>query len=160
METQEQHESKWNVNLLVVQTLLKMSDKRAEGNIEAYFSYFFDAFQMTMNYHPSETRIALEKDMQLFYKAKEELKTKYPNEGERLKHERLLMLDFADKHKFFPYAALSNMGIQKSEMEGEVDFGQLGIEKIAAIVRNNSGIQGSIAAAEKKDDKDGREKPA
>lgn len=139
-------DANFNQEQLVIRTIQKMSDAAAKNEIEEYFSYFFDAYQLTMNYHDTDARLKLENDVHLYISSVETAKTTFKNEGERDKYVRAVKKDFADTHKYFIMAALANMGIQKIEKEGEIDFAELSFEDLSKVVRNNSGLEGSIKA--------------
>ena len=133
-------EANWNQEYMIIRTIIKMSDASAEGKEDAYYSYFKDGLQMVMCYHPLETRIALEKkytDLKTAIQSIEEDK-KFNEDSKRVQI-RKLKLKFADAYQFHIFNALPTMGIQKVEMDADIDDGVVSFEDLKAIVRDNSG---------------------
>lgn len=144
MADQVQENVNWNMETLVLQTIGNMSRARAKKEYDAYFDYFEDAFQMTMNYLPVDSQIDLENDVRSLYATLQKVEEEVKHEAERMKAIQKLKMLFANTHKFYIFKALARMGIQKPEIEGEVDFNEVDFDDFKNIIRTNSGMKTAI----------------
>jgi hypothetical protein len=136
----------WTEESLIMRTIARMSDARASEKINAYYDYFEDAYQMTLNYLPIESQTKLERDARLCYKTLKELESE-ANITSRVELMKRVKKDFADTHKFFIFKGLAYRGTQKIESDAEMNFEEKDFDLWTRIVRDNTGLKGAIEGA-------------
>lgn len=139
-----QVETNWTEKTLALRSIARMNDSEAIKNDHGYFTYFKACFNLALAYHQPEERIALAQDYNTLIKYIEAVKgcDKNPETKEwSIQQEKVR---FADAHQFFIYDALPAMGIQKPEMDAEIDDKILSLEDSVKIIRTNSGLATSL----------------
>ena len=146
MQSDQAQEQNLNINWLVLDTIRRMRDVKAEGNKEKYFSYCDFGLKLVHSYFPLEIRKALDSDYRLLRDEIKKVKEQEQNDTSRKRKVDELNAEFAELHDGRLMSALARMGIIKNIEDGIIDVEQLGMDKYAQIVQDRR--KGVIKAVE------------
>jgi len=124
-------------SLLVLNTIEKMLDCHARGDVERYFAYLEDALQLEVHYIDPAVRQAIQKDFELFRNKARSIKESNDHEESKKKKILDLKMDFAESHKFFALFALNRVGLVKLAEEGTIDFKSTDFDSLKRVIRDS-----------------------
>lgn len=136
-------------NWLVLDTIRRMRDARAQGDLSKYCNYVEDALQLIQPYLDLDFRSKLNKDKKTLEGTIKEIKEKKKvDETSKNKEILDLRLSFADAHKALIYSALPSIGVVKIGSEGVIDLTKYDTEMIKSIVRaSGRGLEKAVKEA-------------
>jgi hypothetical protein len=132
-------ENNFNYNYLLVQTILKMRDARAERRIPEYWSYFEDAMQLVVSHLDFKLKGEIQQDYTILAAAINRIENSTVNPQTKVTLINDITKDFANAHKFYIMQALNRVGVVKVEDEGVIDFESVDLDTMTKIVRDTSG---------------------
>lgn len=139
----------FNYNYLLIQTILKMRDAQAKGEIKEYWIYFEYAMGLVLSHIDFDVRGEIEKDFAVLQEAVRKIKKSNLNEQTKTTLINKLFEDFANSHRFYIMQALNRIGIVKVEDEGVIDFDKIDIDTMTQIIRNSySSLEKAVEKAE------------
>lgn len=137
----------FNYNYLLIQTILKMRDAQAKGEIKEYWIYFEYAMGLVLSHIDFNVRGEIEKDFAVLQEAIRKVRKSNLNEQTKNILINKLCEDFANNHRFYIMQALNRIGIVKVEDEGIIDFDKIDIDTMTQIIRDSD--RSVIKATEK-----------
>lgn len=143
----EQQDINFNYNYLVIQTIMKMRDAKADGDIWRYWVNFEFGIQLVLSH--LEPKVA--SLVQLDYDAMEaiilKIKTLEDNPESQKVEVNKLRENFADTHRVFLMKCLNKIGIVKVAEDGTIDFDSTELSLMEKMVRVPSGRAEAAAKA-------------
>ena len=136
----------FSYNFLVVDSLRKMCDARADNNWSRYFSFFEFAFRLLVPHIPIEERVKIEANyhaMQAKIVEIEALSSAAENDESKKIKIIALRRDFADAHLYYLDLGLSKIGVIKIADDGIINLTDESLGSMKAIVRMSGGIRSS-----------------
>lgn len=128
----------YNYNYLVIQTIMKMRDAKADSDRYRYWTYFEFAIQLVLSYLEPAAAAYIQQDFDKMEDKKQAI-LHDPRIADKTKEMSVNILheQFADKHRYFILKALNKIGIVKVSEDGEVDFDKLDLELMSYVIRQN-----------------------
>ena len=132
----------YNFNYLVIQTIMKMRDAKADGDKRRYWVYFEFAIQLVLSYLEPGILAYIQKD---FDTMEEQIQLIQHDMriADKTKEVSIDFLhsDFSDRHRYFILKALNKIGIVKVSEDGDIDFDKLDLQLMAQIIRKGHGAE-------------------
>lgn len=148
-------ENNFNYNYLLIQTILKMRDALADGDIERYWVYFEVALKLVISHLDFQLKGEIQQDYAVLEAALKKIQNLKDSELNAQSKKALinkLKCDFANAHNFYIMQALNRVGVVKVEDEGVIDFESVDLDTMTKIVRDThtSSVVGSAKSVEEK----------
>jgi hypothetical protein len=135
-------------NSLVLDTILKMRDSQAAGNLEKYTIYFEYALQLLLPHFHIDVRKEIQADHDILKQAIRDINQKESNDQSKKNKVLAARESFANSHRYYVMMALTKVGIVKVSEEGVIDFSSIDIETMKGIIRSSG--QGVMKAVDEK----------
>ena len=128
----------YNYNYLVIQTIMKMRDAKAEHAKYQYWTYFEFAIQLVLSYLEPGIAAYIQQDFNVMDEKIQAMKrTSGLSDKTREMTTDLLHEEFADRHRYYILKALNKIGIVKVSEDGDIDFGKLDLQVMSDIIKAN-----------------------
>ena len=129
---------------LVLNTILRMRDAKADRQIEKYLTYFDFSMWLLSPYIAHDAQDLLDNDRKDFLTRLKNIRETQTNDTNRMNMELGLKESFCDAHANYIFSAFGKAGIIKIMEEGVIPFDTRSFDEIKAIVR--SGGMGAPSA--------------
>jgi hypothetical protein len=137
----EKIDANYNYNFIVMQTIGKMRDAQARGDLASYWIYFDYALGLVSSYIEAPIAREIQNDYNILNEAIRKIEESNIAETSKKMHIEKLRANFADAHRFYVMNALNRIGVLKLEDEGVIDFSLFDMERTTRVVRNSVSLK-------------------
>ena len=136
----------YNYNYLVIQTIMKMRDAKAEHAKYQYWTFFEFAIQLVLSYLEPGIAAYIQKDFNEMDARIQAIKhSKSLSDKTKEMSVDILHEEFADRHRYYVLKALNKIGIVKVSEDGDIDFGKLDLQVMSDIIRTTGNKETAMA---------------
>lgn len=133
----QQEAPQTNAEFYVFNTLFKLRDAEAQGNIEETWVFMRHALQMLMAYLHTDEKQILSKGLNEAFEALAEAE-KEESEAAKKARAKPIKKAFIEQHMYYIYLALPRARMIKVEREGELPLDKYDLELMSKLIRTNN----------------------
>lgn len=129
---------------LVLDSIKKMRDAEASGDLDRFSIYFNFCLRLVIPYMDITLKKNVDDDINLLNQYTTLIRENEPNEETRKKKIKEARAEFANTHMGYVMGTLSKIGLIKVGQDGVIDFTKTDIEQLKQIIRSNEGLERAI----------------